>query len=128
MPVLAIVLTIIGDFIYLNFGVELFVGLAASGLFLYWTTVLFITTVGVLASVALLMAKPKLHRIWGTLVLAFSGWAVSADGNFLYSSYNYASSIVGPIAIIGTILWSIPLGLVLIGGALAIFWKPPVVP
>ena len=125
LPSLAIALTIIGDLVYLNIGVGLFIGLAVSGLFLYWTTVLFITTVGVLASVLMMMTKPKLHRVWGILVLALSGWAISADGNFLYGSYDYASSVVGPTAIVGSILWSIPLGLVLVGGVLAIRWKPP---
>ena len=124
-PLLAMVLTIVGDFIYLGFGVGVFIGFAESGVFSYATTVLFITTVGVFGCGIMMSVKPKLHLVWGIVVLGFSGWALTAWGSFLYGSYSYASSIVGPAAILGTIFWNIPLGLVLAGGALAIHWKPP---
>lgn len=127
MPVLAIVLTLVGDFIYLNFGVGLFVGFAVSGLFVYWITVLFITTVGVLVSVIVMIARPELHRILGVLVLAFSVWAISADEGVLLDSFSYAFAVAGSIAFVGVILWNIPLACVLVGGVLAIFWKPPVI-
>ena len=119
------VLTIVGDFIYLGFGVGVFIGFAESGVFSYATTVLLITTVGVFGCAIMMSVKPKLHLVWGIMVIAFTGWAITAFGSYLYSSYSYASSIVGPAAILGTILWSIPVGLVLAGGALAIHWKPP---
>lgn len=127
MPVLAIVLTLVGDFIYLNFGVGLFVGFAASGLFVYWITVLFITTVGVLVSAIVMIARPELHRILGVLVLAFSVWAISADEGVLLDSFSYAFAVVGSMAFVGVILWNIPLACVLVGGALAILWKPPAI-
>jgi hypothetical protein len=128
MPVRAIVLTLIGDFIYLNFGVSLFIGFAVSGLLSYSVTVLFITTVGVVGCVVMMAVRPKMHLVWGVLVLALSAWAIAADGSFLYGSYGYTSSVVGPIAIVGVIIWSIPLVLVLLGGVLAIRWKPTASP
>lgn len=126
LPELAILSTIVGDCIYLGYAVALFIGFAMSGLFSHAVTVLLVTTSGVVGCVVLLAVKPKLHLIWGVTILVFSGWAIAVDGAILYSSYSYASSVVGPMAIFGVILYSVPLGLVLAGGVLIIRWKPPI--
>ena len=118
-------MTLIGDFIYLNFGIAIFIGFAGSGLFSYPTTVLFIATISVVACVVMMAVRPKMHVTWGAMVLALSGLAIIADEPLLLGSFDYSYSVGGPIAIVGAILWNIPLGLVLLGGILAIRWKPP---
>ena len=125
-PVLAMVLTFLGDFVYLGFGVGFFIGFAVSGLFSYVFAILFVSTVGVVACVILMAVKPKLHHIWGITVLALTTLAIAIDESTLYHSFDYAFSIIGSGAILGVILWSIPIGMVLVGGVLAILWKPPI--
>lgn len=124
-PVLSIVLTLLGDLVYLGWGIGLFIGFAANGVFTSVTTVLFISTVGVIGCAALLGARPMMHRVWGSLVIVFTALAILVDGPALVGSFAYGVSIVGPTAYLGLILWSIPIALVLIGGGLAIIWKPP---
>jgi len=70
---------------------------------------------GVIGCVVMMGVRPKRHTAWGVSVLHFSVLAVGVGGlvNFFDISVPFG------------IIWTAPLILVVIGGILAIVWKPP---
>jgi hypothetical protein len=115
MPASAIVLTLLGDIVYWLPAAFFSIIAIGEGRFSLQGVIIPVSTVGVIGCAALLAAIPKWHVVWGTLVLVFSFLAIAVDGYLL---------ITLPLGI-----WSAPfviaLGLVLVGGVLAIVWKPP---
>jgi hypothetical protein len=120
MPVAGIVLTLLGALAYFPWTFGFFVGSAIVGEVPYQFTAFFISTIGVLGCVVMMGVRPKLHVAWGVLVLLFSLLAIVIDENILVNFFN-GSGLTG-------IFWGAPLILVMIGGILAIIWKPPVDP
>ena len=60
--------------------------------------------------------RPKRHIVWGVSVLLFSVLAVAVDGYILVNFFEFSGAL--------GIIWTAPLILVVIGGILAIVWKP----
>jgi hypothetical protein len=117
MPITAIVLTLLGGFAYSPLAAGFFVGFAGIGAVSLQFTVFFLSDMGVIGCVVMMGVRPKRHVAWGVSVLLFSVLAVAVDGYILVNFFEFS----GPLGII----WTAPLILVVIGGILAIIWKPP---
>ena len=115
MPGTAIVLTLLGGFAYCPLAVGFFIGFAEVGAVPLQFAIFFLSDMGVIGCVFMLGVRPKRHVAWGVCVLLFSVLAVAVDGlvNFF--------DISVPLGII----WAAPFMLVVIGGILAIIWRPP---
>jgi hypothetical protein len=120
LPVVAIVLTLVGDVFYLPFGIAFSEGWASPAAIPLQFLVLLVSTVGVLGCVIMMGVRPKLHVAWGVSVLIFSMLAIVVLWNGLVIFF-ISSPLLG-------IAWYAPAGLVIVGGSLAIFWKPPANP
>ncbi len=109
-PVAAFVLTVFGDFVFLPWAIGFFVSYVSMGELPLQFAALFVSSIGVLGCAIMMMARPRQHVIWGVVVLLFSLFAIAIDGYIL----------------VGLPFFIIPLGLILIGGILAITWKQKV--
>ena len=117
MPIAAIVLTLLGGFAYSPLAAGFFIGFAELGAVPLQFAVFFLSDVGVIGCVVMMGVRPKRHIAWGVSVVLFSVLAVAVDGYILVNSFE--------ISLPAGILWTAPLILVLIGGILAVIWKPP---
>jgi hypothetical protein len=118
-PLLAIVLTLIGDVAFWIPSSFYLIGLGLGEIdihFLLQNLVIPLCTLGVFACAFLMGRVPKLHVVWGSLVLLISSVAVAIDGYILLL---IAWNVVGFI-FVGA------LGLIVVGGILSIVWKPDV--
>ncbi len=118
MPVAAIVLTLLGDMDYLLPATFFLVVAIDLGQFPLSVVIVPVSTIGMLGCVVMMGAMPKKHVVWGILVLSFASLAIAFDGYIL---------ITFPLGIWGA-QFVIALGLILVGGTLAIVWKPPLDP
>lgn len=116
-PVAAIVLILLGGFAYAPLAAAFFIGFAELGAVSLQFTVFFLSDVSVMGCAIMMGVRPKRHFAWGVSVLLFSVLAVAVDGYILVNFFEFS----GPLGI----LWTAPLMLVVIGGVLAIIWKPP---
>ena len=108
-------LTLLGDIVYWLPAAFSLITAIDEGRFPLQVVIIPVSTLGVLGCVGLLGAIPKWHVLWGILVLLFSFLAIAVDGYLLISL---------PLGIWGA-PFVIALGLILVGGALAIAWRPP---
>jgi hypothetical protein len=72
---------------------------------------------GILVSAPLMLGKPKQHRVLGALVIFFTALGLAVDWETLANAYSGSYFIIVP---------AILLGLIVLGGILAIISKPPV--
>jgi hypothetical protein len=115
-PSIAMVLTLIGDMVFwIPSGFYLIESIDIEFRPLMLQTLLIpLCTLGVLACAFLMGRMPKLHVVWGSLILLISSVAVAFDGYILTV---ILWSMLGLIAI-GA------LGLIVVGGILSILLKP----
>jgi hypothetical protein len=115
LPSTAIVLTLLGNIVYWLPAAFSLITAIYEGRFSLQVVIIPVSTLGVLGCVGMMGAIPKWHVVWGALVLLFSFLAIAVDGYLL---------ITLPLGIWGA-PFVIALGLILVGGVLAILWKPP---
>lgn len=105
-------MTLIGDMIYWVPSGLFLIGSATQGWFSVKIALIPVSTIGVFCCAFMMGRLPKLHVIWGTLVLLFSAIAIAFDGDLLIEFFPYTSIFI------------IALALILIGGVWFIIWEP----
>jgi hypothetical protein len=112
-PLVAIVLTLIGDIVFWIPAGFYLIGLVEYNQILLQGLVIPLCTLGVFACAFLMGRIPNLHVVWGGLVLLISSVAIAIDGYILFA-FVWTFSFIFVSA----------LGLIVVGGILSIVWKP----
>jgi hypothetical protein len=118
-PTLATVLTLIGDVVFWIPSGFYLIGLVENPFPLQFLPQILVVppcTFVVLACAVLMGRVPRLHVLWGSLVLLISSIAVAID---FYILLLIASTVFGFIIVVA-------LGLIVVGGILSIVWRPDV--
>jgi hypothetical protein len=117
-PLVAIVLTLIGDVVFWIPAGFYLIGLVEIQVplhFLLRALVVPLCTLGVCGCAFLMGRMPKLHVVWGSLVLLITSVAVAIDGYILFAFvWTFSFIFVGALI------------LIVIGGILSIVWRPDV--